>query len=290
MARIAVVTGTSSGIGLATSLELARKGHSVFAGMRNLAKAGPLQEAAVREELPVEVVELDVTSSESVARAFAAARARGPVDVLVNNAGVGGATPLELVPEDEHRQIFETNYFGAIRCIQAVLPEMRERRTGAIVNITSMAGRIATPNQIPYSASKFALECAGEALAFEVRSFGIRVVNVEPGVVMTSIFENAKSATRYDKSSPYKQIMRRNGKIFAAGFRAPAPPQLVAETILEAITTPEFKLRWPVGNDALAFAAGRPGVSDEDYVALGDDLDDAEYNARYRRYFGIQLT
>jgi NAD(P)-dependent dehydrogenase (short-subunit alcohol dehydrogenase family) len=289
MARIAVVTGTSSGIGLATSLELARKGHRVFAGMRNPAKAGPLREAAAKEDLPVEVIELDVTAQDSVARAFDAVRKHGPVDVLVNNAGVGGATPLEFVPEDEHRQIFETNYFGTVRCIQAVLPEMRERRAGAIVNVSSMQGRIATPNQIPYSASKFAIECLGEALAFEVRRFGIRVVNIEPGVIMTSIFENAKEATRYDKHSPYKQVMRRNGKIFAAGFRRGAQPQLVAETILEAITSPEYRLRWPVGDDALAYAAGRPKVSDEDYIALGDDLDDAEYNGRYRRYFGIEL-
>ncbi|HEY8155984.1 MAG TPA: SDR family oxidoreductase [Myxococcota bacterium] len=289
MTRIAVVTGTSSGIGLATSLELARKGHRVFAGMRNLAKAGPLREAAAKEDLPVEVIELDVTSADSVARAFAAVRAQGPVDVLVNNAGIGGATPLEFVPEEEHRRIFETNYFGAIRCIQEVLPAMRERRTGAIVNISSMAGRIATPNQIPYSASKFALESAGEALAFEVRRFGIRVVNVQPGVILTSIFENAAEATRYDKNSPYKQIMRRNGKVYAAGFRRAGQPQLVAETILEAITTPDYKLRWPVGSDAVGFAEGRPRVSDEDYVALGDDMEDAEYNARYRRYFGIEL-
>jgi NAD(P)-dependent dehydrogenase (short-subunit alcohol dehydrogenase family) len=289
MDRIAVVTGTSSGIGLATSLELARHGYRVFAGMRSPAKADPLREAAARESLPVEVLEIDVTSSDSVARAFEAVRKHGPVDVLVNNAGIGGATPLEFVPEEEHRQIFETNYFGAIRCIQAVLPEMRERRGGALVNVSSMQGRIATPNQIPYSASKFALECMGEALAFEVRRFGIRVVNIEPGVIMTSIFENAKEATRYDRNSPYRQVMRRNGKIFAAGFRRAVQPKLVAATILEAITSPEYKLRWPVGHDALAYAAGRPKVADEDYVALGDDLDDAEYNARYLRYFGIEL-
>ena len=209
--------------------------------------------------------------------------------MLVNNAGIGGATPLELTPEAEHRQMFETNYFGAIRCIQAVLPEMRERQAGAIVNITSIAGLIATANQIAYSASKFALECAGEALAQEVRRFGIRVVNVEPGVIMTSIFENSATATRYDKNSPYKQTMRRNGKLFAAGFKVAAQPQLVAETILEAITTPSYKLRWPVGADAVGLAAGRPKLSDEEYVALGDDLDDAEYNGRYKRYFGIDL-
>ena len=289
MARIAIVTGTSTGIGLATSLELARNGFFVFAGMRNLAKAGALREAAAKEDLPVEVIELDVTSQDSVDRAFALARQRGPIDVLVNNAGIGGATPLEMVPLEEHRQIFETNYFGAIRCIHAVLPEMRERQAGVIVNVTSMTGRIAVPNQIPYSASKFALECAGEALAVEVRRFGIRVVNVEPGVIMTSIFENASEATRYDKHSPYKQIMRRNGKLYAAGFKAGSQPQLVAETIREAITTPDYKLRWLVGSDAVGLAAGRAKISDEDWVALGGDLDDAEYNGRYKRWFGIDL-
>ncbi len=148
--------------------------------------------------------------------------------VLVNNAGIGGATPLELTPEAEHRQMFETNYFGAVRCIQAVLPGMRERRSGAIVNITSIAGLIATPNQVAYSASKWALECLGEALAHEVYRFGVRVVNVEPGVIMTSIFENSQGATRYDKTSPYQPIMRRNGKLFAAGFRDATQPDVVA--------------------------------------------------------------
>src|SRR5207244_7050749 len=134
----------------------------------------------------------DVCSSDlaSVRQAFETVSGHGPVDVLVNNAGIGGASPLELTPEEEHRQMFETNYFGAIRCIQAVLPSMRERRRGVIVNITSVAGLVATPNQIAYSASKWALECAGEALAHEVRRFGIRLVTVEPGVVTTSIFHD----------------------------------------------------------------------------------------------------
>jgi NAD(P)-dependent dehydrogenase (short-subunit alcohol dehydrogenase family) len=287
--RIAVVTGTSTGIGYATALELAAAGYRVYAGMRSLAKAEPLREDARKAGLPVEVVELDVTSADSVARAFAVAAARGPIEVLVNNAGIGGATPLELTPEDEHRAMFETNYFGAIRCIQEVLPGMRERRGGAIVNVTSIAGLIATANQVPYSASKFALECAGEALAIEVRRFGVRVVNVEPGVVMTKIFENSAGATRYDKASPYKQTMRRNGKLFAAGFRAPAQPEDVAKTILTAITTPDYKLRWPVGADAVGFASGRPKLSDEQFIALGDELDDDEYNRRYLEYFGIRL-
>jgi len=285
----AVVTGTSTGIGLTTALHLARNGYRVFAGMRDLGKAGPLRDAAAAESLPVRLVALDVTSADSIAKAFAAITAEGPVDVLVNNAGIGGASPLEITPEDEHRRMFETNYFGAVRCIQAVLPSMRERRHGAIVNITSVAGLWATPNQIPYSASKWALECLGEALAHEVRRFGVRVVNVEPGVIMTKIFENSAEATRYDKTSPYQPIMRRNGKMFSAGFRVGAQPELVAATILEAITTPTYRLRWPVGDDAVGFTRGRPKISDEDWVAMGDDLSDEEYNRRFEEYFGIKL-
>ena len=287
--EIAVVTGTSSGIGFATSLRLARHGYRVFAGMRDPGKAAPLQDAARDADLPVEVIALDVTDEASVAAAFERIAGHGAVDVLVNNAGIGGATPLELVPDAEHRAMFETNYFGAVRCIQQVLPTMRERGRGAIVNITSVAGLLAVPNQIPYSASKWALECLGEALAHEVRRFGVRVVNVEPGVVMTRIFENSAESTRYDKASPYRQIMRRNGKMFAAGFRDPAQPEDVAETILAAITTDEYRLRWPVGHDAHGIAAGRPQVSDEAWVALGDELTDEDYNRAFKGWFGIEL-
>ena len=185
--------------------------------------------------------------------------------------------------------MFETNYFGAVRCIQAVFPSMRERRAGAIVNITSIAGLIATPNQVAYSASKWALECLGEALAHEVYRFGVRVVNVEPGVIMTSIFENSQGATRYDKTSPYQPIMRRNGKLFAAGFRDAVQPDTVAKAILEAITTPDYRLRWPVGKDAEGLAKGRPQIADEDWVRMGGDLTDQEYNDWYFEHFGVKL-
>jgi NAD(P)-dependent dehydrogenase (short-subunit alcohol dehydrogenase family) len=287
--KTALVTGTSTGIGFATALHLARNSYRVLAGMRNLAKAQPLRDAAAADGLELEVVELDVTSEDSVGAAFEPLHRAGPLDVLVNNAGIGGATPLELTPDDEHRQMFETNYFGAMRCIRAALPAMRERGRGAIVNVTSVAGRIATPNQIAYSASKWALECAGEALAHEVYRFGIRVLNVAPGVVMTSIFENSAEATRYDRESPYKQIMRRNGKLFAAGFRDPAQPEDVARTILAAITSEPYRLRWTVGKDAEGMAAGRPKVSDETWIAMGGDLSDEEYNRRFLEMFGIQL-
>lgn len=287
--KTAVVTGTSTGIGFATSLHLARHGYRVFAGMRNLAKADALKQAAMAESLPVTVVQLDICDARSVTDAFAAMAEQGPVDLLVNNAGIGGASPLELTPEDEHRQMFETNYFGAVRCIQAVLPSMRERGSGCIVNVTSAVGLLATPNQIAYSASKWALECLGEALAHEVYRFGVRVVNVEPGVIMTNIFENSAEQTRYDKTSPYQPIMRRNGKVFAAGFRRAVPPETVAATILEAVTTDDYRLRWPVGPDAEGMMAARQRIAAEDWVRMGDDLSDSEYNARFKALFGIDL-
>ena len=287
---VTLVTGTSTGIGFATALNLAKHGHTVVATMRNLAKAAPLEASAREQGVRLAVRELDVTDQASIDRAMAETLAReGAVDVLVNNAGIGGATPLELTPEAEHRAMFEANYWGPIRMIQAVLPSMRERRAGCIVNVTSIVGRIATPNQIPYSASKHALAAASEALAHEVAAFGVRVAIIEPGVIQTAIFENSAGATRYDKNSPYRQIMRRNGKFFAAGFRNPGRPETVAAAILEAITTDEPRLRYPVGVDAEGIAAGRPRVSDEEWVAMGGELSDEEYNGRFKRYFGIEL-
>ena len=287
--KVAVVTGTSTGIGLTTSMHLARNGYQVFAGMRNLAKAESLQQAAAAESLPIEVVLLDICDSDSVASAFTTVAGAGPVDVLVNNAGIGGASPLELTPLVEHKQMFETNYFGAVRCIQAVLPNMRERGSGCIVNITSAVGLQATPNQIAYSASKWALECLGEALAHEMYRFGVRVVNIEPGVIMTNIFENSTEQTRYDKQSPYQPLMRRNGKVFAAGFKRAVQADLVAGTILEAITTDDFQMRWPVGSDAEGLMAARHVVTSEEWVRMGADLSDQEYNEKFKTYFGIEL-
>jgi NAD(P)-dependent dehydrogenase (short-subunit alcohol dehydrogenase family) len=270
-------------------LHLAQEGYHVFAGMRNPNRSDELQTAIDAEGLPIEIIQLDVTNEGSVKEAFSQIDSAGPLEVLVNNAGIAGATPLELTPEDEHRAIFETNYFGALRCIQSVLPSMRERGRGAIVNVTSIAGLYAVPNQIAYSASKWALECLGEALAGEVRRFGVRVVNIEPGVILTKIFENSEETTRYEKTSPYQPLMRRNGKFYLAGFQRGTSAAAVAETILESITSETYRLRWPVGDDAHSFVAGRSQVSDEDCVALNDDLSDEEYNRRFFDYYGIQL-
>ncbi len=285
----AVVTGSNSGIGLSTCITLAKAGYRVFAGMRSLAKGEELRATAEAAGVTVTLLQLDINDATSVDTAFAEVNKVGPVDVLVNNAGVGGATPLELTPLDEHKQIFETNYFGTVRCLHAVLPQMRERKQGTIVNLSSVEGLLAVPNQAPYSASKWAVEGMSEALAHELKRFGVRVVIIEPGVIMTKIFDNSAEATRYDKTSPYKDIMRRNGKMFVAGFKQGTPPADVANVILESIETKDYKLRWPVGADARDMIAGRAKISDEDWVDMGDDLSDAEYNQLYAERFNINL-
>ena len=283
-----LITGTSTGIGLATALRFARAGYRTWATMRDLGKAAPLREAREAEGLDVALLRLDVTDLASIESAMAEVLPGG-LDVLVNNAGWAGGAPLEIVPEDQHRAMFEANYFGAIRMIQAVLPHMRERRSGTIVNLTSIAGLIAMPNQVPYTASKWALEGASEALAHEVRRFGIRVKIIEPGVIMTNIFDNAKSQTIFDRSSPYVDVMRRNGKFYSAGHRANQAPEIVADAILDAVESGSDRLRYVVGADAESILRGRTAMRDEEWVAMGADLSDEDYNAEFRARFGVEL-
>src|SRR5580700_8264391 len=186
---IAFVTGTSTGIGMATAISLARAGHTVYAGMRNPQRHGELHEAVARENLGIHMVAHDVDGDAGAQDAIGQALAEaGRIDVLVNNAGIGTMGPVEETSVADFRSTMETNFFGALRCIQAVLPGMRERGSGCIVNVTSVAGRIAISPQAPYASSKWALEALSECLAQEVRSFGIRVAIVEPGVIATSIF------------------------------------------------------------------------------------------------------
>ena len=284
-----MVTGTSTGIGQETALHLARNGYRVFAAMRNLEKGGTLQQAASAESLPVEIIEMDVCDAASIAGGFARVAAAGPVDVLVNNAGIAGSCPLETTPEDEHRRIFETNYFGLVRCIQAVVGSMRERRRGCIVNISSVAGLFAAPLQVPYSASKWAVECLSEALAHELAPFGVRVVSIEPGVVKTSIFENAAAQSHFDKGSPYAMTMGHVGRIFAAGLRNPLAPGDVAEKVHEAITASEYRLRWPVGADAEHYLAARAAARAEDWISLGAAPNAEVFAEGFKAIFGIDV-
>jgi len=286
--KTAVVTGTSSGIGLETSLTLSRHGFKVFAAMRSLDRGEELVDRARQEALDIQVIEMDVSDSKSVTTAFAEILKESPIDLLVNNAGISGSAPLEITPEAEHKAIFETNYFGVVRCIQAVAGSMRQRGVGSIVNVSSAAGLFATPTQIPYSASKWAVECLTEALAFELKPFGIRVVCIEPGVVQTSIFQNSAKMSHFDKHSPYAPAMRRIGRLFAAGLKHPSSAEQVASTIIDAVTTTAPKLRWPVGDDAQSFYDAKVSGHVDEWID-GAECDEEEYEALFNRLYGIQL-
>ena len=190
---IALVTGTSTGIGLATAVTLGRAGHTVYAGVRSLDGSKELRAIADTEKLAVTPVQMDVNDDVSVKNAFRQVLTTSShIDVLVNNAGIGGGGPVDETPMEDFRQVMETNLFGALRCIKMVLPGMIGRREGTIVNVTSVSGRIAGASQGPYVASKFALEGLSETLAQEMKTFNIRVAIVEPGVTATPIFGKAK--------------------------------------------------------------------------------------------------
>jgi NAD(P)-dependent dehydrogenase (short-subunit alcohol dehydrogenase family) len=176
-----------------------------------------------------------------------------------------------------------------VRCIQAVVGSMRQRGSGCIVNISSVAGLFAAPLQVPYSASKWAVECLSEALAHELAPFGVRVVSIEPGVVKTNIFENAAQQSHFDKGSPYATTMGRVGRIFAAGFRNPLAPGDVAEKIYEAITASEYRLRWPVGSDAEHYYAARTTARAEDWIALGAAPSEDAFGEGFKTLFGIDV-
>ncbi len=284
--EICLITGTSTGIGHATALHLARRGYKVYASMRNTAKAEPLRERAAAENLPLVIETLDVSDNQSMLACVERIIAEeGRIDVLVNNAGLSSSSPIETYPEDEHRAMFEANYWGPVKLTQAVLPGMRAQGRGAIVNISSLVGRLAWANQGAYCASKFAMEAFSEALAQEVAPLGIRVAIIEPGVIASSIFEN--TPVHYDKASPYKSAMRRSGRFFNIGIANATPADAVAEVIAEALSTEQPKLRYPVGFGS-EMMARRAAMNDEDFVALGT-LDDPDYYQALRDHLGVEL-
>jgi NAD(P)-dependent dehydrogenase (short-subunit alcohol dehydrogenase family) len=183
-----IVTGSSRGIGLEVALAFGRAGFQVFATMRTPAKATELAEKIKAESLPITMHKMNVNSDISVKAIIdEILLENGPIDVLVNNAGIGLNGSIEEMPISEFKAVMETNFFGAVRCIQGVIPSMRERKSGCIINVTSVSGRLTSSPLGCYSASKFALEAVSEALAQEVKPFNIRVGIVEPGIIDTDM-------------------------------------------------------------------------------------------------------
>ena len=288
MDSVAVVTGANSGIGRAIAIHLAGAGHQVYGTVRDPARAEKLQRMAAERDVEVRLIELDVADDESVRNGFDKLLSEaGRVDVLVNNAGVGGNAVVEDCSPEQYLEVMNINLCGAVRCTQAVLPGMRERRGGSIVNISSVVGRVAALAQSPYVASKWALEAISEGLAQEVAPFGIRVAIVEPGVTKSAIF--AKNVDLPGEGGPYDAHYRRMLQMYAAGIAQATDPFEVARVVEHAITTSAPQLRYRVSWGSNELIEGRERMSDSDWVSLGAAEDDEDYYDRFESFFGLDI-
>ena len=251
MAETALITGCSSGFGLLTALHFARQGARVIATLRDPRKAGPLEQAKAEERLDLHVLPLDVLDADSIAAAVARAEAIGPLDVVINNAGIEVRGPIEECDDALVRRQFDTNVLGTLRVVRAVLPAMRTRGRGTIVNMSSVAGIVARPFGGLYSASKHAMEAISEALYYEVKPFGVRVVLIEPGQYATPLLDNMVTAPSFTAASPYWQRSEAfdvHVRKLAGGALADA--QEVAGLIYDAVHDPQPRLRYLAGVDA----------------------------------------
>ena len=270
--KVAVVTGSSSGIGLETSLLLARNGFYTYVTMRNLDKSKTITDLKQKEKLSLEVLKLDVTTDESVKEAIQRiTNEQGRIDVLVNNAGYALVGPFEELSIEEFKEQFETNVFGVIRVTQSVLPIMRRQKCGTIINISSIAGKIGFPLTSAYVSSKFALEGLYESMAYEVEEFGIKVILIEPGVIKTNFDNNLKVGKRVSivPNSSYAEMTQKRISGFKPRFENGSPPIEVATVILKAITSENLsELRYLVGNDAFRLMEIRDNISDKEFRKL----------------------
>ena len=261
--KSAIITGSNRGIGLETALAFGRAGYKVFATMRNLDSGKDLLTKSDAESLDISIHQMDVNSDESVKRCVADILSNhGQVEVLVNNAGIERRGSLEETPIPVYEAVMNTNYLGPIRCAQAVITPMRERKSGCIINVSSVAGRIPLAPFGPYNASKFALEALSETMAIELKPFNVRVAIVEPGIIDTDMAR----AIQTGPESIYPNGSR-VGSMFAASLQNPVPPSLVADKILEVAQSDSDQLRYPVGPDAIPFLEWRASMTDEQWVA-----------------------
>jgi NAD(P)-dependent dehydrogenase (short-subunit alcohol dehydrogenase family) len=265
MSKVAVVTGSSSGIGYETSLLLARNQFITYATMRNLNKSERLQEIASKEKIQLIVTELDVNNDKSVEDAIGSIiKENGKIDLLVNNAGYALFGPFEEASIEEIRQQFETNYFGMIRATKAVIPTMRKQGSGTIVNISSVGGRIGlTPFGTAYHASKFALEGFTESLRHELAEFNINIILIEPGFIRSNFMDNIKTVKGFDSTkSPYAKTAQQLFQGLESFIASSSPPVDVAQVILDAVNSPKPEIRYPVGKDAESLFKMRTELSD----------------------------
>jgi NAD(P)-dependent dehydrogenase (short-subunit alcohol dehydrogenase family) len=273
--RIVVVTGSSSGIGFETSLLLAKSGFYTYATVHKLEGEGSRQiiDIAKKEKLLLEVVQLDVNSDESVTDTInSIVKKHNRIDVIVNNAGYALGGALEETSMDEIRKQFETNFFGAVRVMRAVIPFMRSQRSGKIINITSMGGRISIPLSTFYHGSKFALEGVSESLQYELEPFGIKMILIEPGAVGSNFWKSIKIANgATSPNSSYTQLADNMSKTFKKMEENAMHPSEVAKTILDVVTSDDPQLRYVLGNDATKIIEARQNMSDKEFGNLIKD-------------------
>ena len=280
--KTALITGGTDGLGKAAAVLLAQHGYRVFAAGRSAEKRAKLDEFARENKLPLESVELDVCDDGSVQRVVSSVLAKtGAIDALVNNAGIGYMAVVEELRIADLRQQFETNLFGVLRVTQAVLPGMRERRSGRILMMSSVAGFVTPPTYGAYSSSKHALEGLTNALRLEAYPFGIEVILIEPGYIVTNFQQTArdlgKNYTENAQTGPY-------AKVYAAALagsnkgrgRSKTTPEDCARTILRALESPRPKARYEV-TDLAKFAAWAKRL-----------MPDRAVDAFLRRRFGIE--
>jgi len=282
---VTIITGSSTGIGLATAIAMGRAGHIVYATMRTPEKATELKSILSQEKLPVQILALDVDQDHSVKTVVRQVLSeQGRIDVLVNNAGIAPVGHVEELPFSEFKSTMETNYFGALRCIQAVLPGMRKQKSGCIINVSSVAGRVAFASQAPYAASKWALEALSEILAQEVKMHGIRVALVEPGIIQTPIFGKL---TEIPTGSHYPHAKRLHA-LFAASLQNPVSPFVVGEQIRDIVDSGSWQLRYPTGPDSKPYLNWRASISDEEWIDRAS-VSDADWIASMKKEFGMDI-
>jgi NAD(P)-dependent dehydrogenase (short-subunit alcohol dehydrogenase family) len=272
--KVAVITGSSSGIGLGSALILARNGYTTYATMRSPDKDTSIKTAVQNEGLPIRVVQLDVTDGTSVKNAIDHIISEaGRIDVLVNNAGYGLGGALEDLAIEEIKSQYETNFFGLVRVTQAVLPTMRKQRSGRILNISSGNGIFGFPGASAYVSTKFAIEGLSESIAYELEPFGIKVILIEPGFIRTN-FANALVVAKraQDSASPYSEMMQ---KLMASASKLAnnaSDADLVANIVLDAASNPKPRLRYLAGKDVESWAASKKSVDELEFFNMMKSL------------------
>ncbi|MDQ1177779.1 short-subunit dehydrogenase [Microbacterium sp. SORGH_AS 421] len=244
---LALVTGTTSGIGLHTAIQLAQRGVTVIATVRDTARADALRSAASEAGVELDIRALDVTDAEA---ARALIEATGPVDILVNNAGRGAVGTLEQVSDDELQEQLETNYLSVARLTRLVLPGMRERGSGRIVTVTSVGGAVGQPFSDAYCGAKFAVEGLMQSLAPVVAPFGVDVSIVEPAAVASSFVASVHRAA----PGPYAELQQAYLDRAATSFASAQSAEDAAKTVVEAATTSAPRFRWQTSDAATQFA------------------------------------